>query len=215
MSAITDQSPTAVERRHRTSIAAGRERGHYRVLFDSGPVTVAEFARLAGMPEERAGAWLSEQLDAEVLRVVPSPESGGDAGDEPELLLPGEYVPILLHDRGESEFSGARPCSPNAATTSPRSSRPSSPSSTSWTSWTSSSPVDGSPTSRRFLDFGTMQAEDQVIRYAQLDGHPLGWAPVGQGPPLVIGGWWSSHLELDWRDARFRRFVGRSPPTAP
>jgi pimeloyl-ACP methyl ester carboxylesterase/DNA-binding CsgD family transcriptional regulator len=31
--------------------------------------------------------------------------------------------------------------------------------------------------------------------------------PSGRDPPLVIGGWWSSHLELDWRNARFRRFV--------
>ena len=108
MFTITEQSPAeSRRRRHRASIAVGRERGYYRVLFDSGPVTVAEFARLAGMPEERADAWIAEQLDAEVLRTVPSSIDGrGD--DEPELLLPGEHVPILLGDRGEAEFSGAR-----------------------------------------------------------------------------------------------------------
>jgi pimeloyl-ACP methyl ester carboxylesterase/DNA-binding CsgD family transcriptional regulator len=53
-----------------------------------------------------------------------------------------------------------------------------------------------------------VQLEDQVIRYAELDGASIAWAAVGSGPPLVIGGWWSSHLELDWRNARFRRFVG-------
>ena len=47
-----------------------------------------------------------------------------------------------------------------------------------------------------------------MIRYAELDGASIAWAAVGSGPPLVIGGWWSSHLELDWRNARFRRFVG-------
>ena len=74
MFTITEQSPAeSRRRRHHASIAVGRERGYYRVLFDSGPVTVAEFARLAGMPEERAGAWIAEQLDAEVLRTVPSP----------------------------------------------------------------------------------------------------------------------------------------------
>lgn len=54
-----------------------------------------------------------------------------------------------------------------------------------------------------------MQPDDQLIRYAEVDGHALAWSAVGTGPPLVIGGWWSSHLELDWRNARFRRFVGR------
>lgn len=53
-----------------------------------------------------------------------------------------------------------------------------------------------------------MQPEDQVIRYAEFDGASIAWAAVGSGPPLVIGGWWSSHLDLDWRNAKFRRFVG-------
>lgn len=53
-----------------------------------------------------------------------------------------------------------------------------------------------------------MQPEDQVIRHTEVDGRSIAWAAVGSGPPLVIGGWWSSHLELDWRNARFRRFVG-------
>ena len=53
-----------------------------------------------------------------------------------------------------------------------------------------------------------MEPEDQVIRYAEHDGASIAWAAVGDGPPLVIGGWWSSHLELDWRNARFRRFTG-------
>lgn len=53
-----------------------------------------------------------------------------------------------------------------------------------------------------------MQPEDQVIRYAEVDGASVAWSAVGSGPPLVIGGWWSSHLELDWRYTGFRRFVG-------
>lgn len=52
-----------------------------------------------------------------------------------------------------------------------------------------------------------MQPEDQVIRYAELDGASIAWSAVGQGPPLVIGGWWSSHLDLDWRSTKFRHFV--------
>ncbi|WP_127792354.1 alpha/beta fold hydrolase [Agromyces sp. LHK192] len=52
-----------------------------------------------------------------------------------------------------------------------------------------------------------MEPEDQVVRYAEHDDSSVAWAAVGDGPPLVVGGWWSSHLELDWRNARFRRFV--------
>ena len=54
-----------------------------------------------------------------------------------------------------------------------------------------------------------MQPEDQAIRYAELDGRSIAWSAVGSGPPLVVGGWWASHLELDWRNARFRKFVGQ------
>ncbi|GLY37936.1 LuxR family transcriptional regulator [Amycolatopsis sp. NBRC 101858] len=35
---------------------------------------------------------------------------------------------------------------------------------------------------------------------------PVAWAAVGTGPPLVVGGWWCGHLELDWRNPLFRRF---------
>ena len=53
-----------------------------------------------------------------------------------------------------------------------------------------------------------MIAADQVIRHAELGGRDVAWSAVGSGPPLVLGGWWSSHLELDWQDAAFRHFVG-------
>ena len=36
---------------------------------------------------------------------------------------------------------------------------------------------------------------------------------LGSGPVLVVGGWWSSHLQLDWEDASFRRFVERLAAT--
>jgi len=39
-------------------------------------------------------------------------------------------------------------------------------------------------------------------------GRALAWATVGSGPPLVVGGWWCGHLELDWRNPLFRRFAG-------
>ncbi|PWC03586.1 alpha/beta fold hydrolase [Agromyces badenianii] len=53
-----------------------------------------------------------------------------------------------------------------------------------------------------------MEPEDQIVRYTEHGGASIAWSAVGRGPPLVIGGWWSSHLELDWRNAGFRRFVG-------
>ena len=54
-----------------------------------------------------------------------------------------------------------------------------------------------------------MLAEDQVIRYADLGGRDVAWASVGSGPPLVIGGWWCSHLELNWQEPLFREFFSR------
>ncbi|HET8970205.1 MAG TPA: alpha/beta hydrolase, partial [Candidatus Nanopelagicales bacterium] len=52
-----------------------------------------------------------------------------------------------------------------------------------------------------------MRVEDQVVRYAEIGGRQVAWAAVGQGPALVMGGWWSSHLTLDWADEVFRSFV--------
>ena len=98
---VTD--PAAAERIARASIAFGRKRGYYRLLFEAGPVDAETFAGLAGVSEVHARAWLEEQVAAGVLRVVASPD-----GDHDELLLPGEYVPLLLVDHGEPELEGAR-----------------------------------------------------------------------------------------------------------
>jgi DNA-binding NarL/FixJ family response regulator len=49
--------------------------------------------------------------------------------------------------------------------------------------------------------------EDQVIRHTRVEGRTIAWSVIGDGPPLFLGAWWASHLELDWRDPRFRRFV--------
>ena len=56
---------------------------------------------------------------------------------------------------------------------------------------------------------GAMSPMDQVVRHAAYDGRSVAWSTVGSGPALVIGGWWSSHLQLDWQDPAFRRFVER------
>lgn len=54
-----------------------------------------------------------------------------------------------------------------------------------------------------------MPGRDQIVHYADVDGRSVAWAAVGDGPALLVGGWWSSHLGLDWRNNRFRRFVDR------
>jgi hypothetical protein len=91
------------ERVARASIAFGRTRGYYRLLFEAGPVDAATFAVLAGVPVADAQDWLAEQVAAGVLRAVRGPDA-----DREELLLPGEFVPILLGDHGEPELAGAR-----------------------------------------------------------------------------------------------------------
>jgi pimeloyl-ACP methyl ester carboxylesterase len=52
-----------------------------------------------------------------------------------------------------------------------------------------------------------VRVEDQVVRYAEIGDRQVAWAAVGRGPALVMGGWWSSHLTLDWADEAFRSFV--------
>lgn len=53
-----------------------------------------------------------------------------------------------------------------------------------------------------------MDPGDQVVRHVQVDGRDLAWSAVGSGPPVVVSGWWCSHLGLNWSDPAFRRFVG-------
>ncbi len=54
-----------------------------------------------------------------------------------------------------------------------------------------------------------MLPEDQVVRHARFGEIDVAWSSVGSGPPLVLGGWWSSHLAYDWDFPEFRDFVGR------
>jgi pimeloyl-ACP methyl ester carboxylesterase/DNA-binding CsgD family transcriptional regulator len=52
-----------------------------------------------------------------------------------------------------------------------------------------------------------MPGQDQVVRFTGgPNDRPVAWATVGTGPPLVLGGWWCGHLELDWQNPLFRRF---------
>src|SRR5262245_18795536 len=47
---------------------------------------------------------------------------------------------------------------------------------------------------------------DQDIRFCELDGQRIAYATVGEGPPLVFGATWVSHLEEEWDDRGARRF---------
>jgi pimeloyl-ACP methyl ester carboxylesterase/DNA-binding CsgD family transcriptional regulator len=52
--------------------------------------------------------------------------------------------------------------------------------------------------------------EEQSIRFTvDGKGRRIAWARTGSGPPLVLSGWWASHLELNWFDPRFRAFAER------
>ena len=41
---------------------------------------------------------------------------------------------------------------------------------------------------------------EQEIRYCELDGRRIAYATVGEGPTLLFGGRWISHLEEEWAD---------------
>ena len=45
---------------------------------------------------------------------------------------------------------------------------------------------------------------EQDIRFCQLDGRRIAYAGVGEGPLLLFGGRWVSHLEEEWDMRRAR-----------
>ena len=47
---------------------------------------------------------------------------------------------------------------------------------------------------------------EQDIRFCELDGRRIAYATVGEGPLLVFGAKWVSHLEEEWDDRRARDF---------
>jgi pimeloyl-ACP methyl ester carboxylesterase/DNA-binding CsgD family transcriptional regulator len=47
---------------------------------------------------------------------------------------------------------------------------------------------------------------EQAIRFTELDGRRIAYATVGEGPPLVFGGRWVTHLEEEWDDPHARAF---------
>jgi pimeloyl-ACP methyl ester carboxylesterase/DNA-binding CsgD family transcriptional regulator len=47
---------------------------------------------------------------------------------------------------------------------------------------------------------------EQEIRFLELDGRRLAYATLGEGPPLVFGGRWVTHLEEEWEEPAARAF---------
>ena len=47
---------------------------------------------------------------------------------------------------------------------------------------------------------------EQEIRFAELDGRRIAYASAGDGPVLLFGGRWVSHLEEEWDDPAARAF---------
>ena len=47
---------------------------------------------------------------------------------------------------------------------------------------------------------------EQEIRFCELDGRRIAYATLGEGPLLVFGGRWVSHLEEEWDEPRARAF---------
>jgi pimeloyl-ACP methyl ester carboxylesterase len=50
---------------------------------------------------------------------------------------------------------------------------------------------------------------EQEIRYLDVDGRRLAYSTYGEGPPLLVGPRWVSHLEEEWADADQRPFYLR------
>lgn len=47
---------------------------------------------------------------------------------------------------------------------------------------------------------------EAAIRFMRFAGRRVAYAVTGAGPVLVTPAWWVSHVELDWREQRFREF---------
>lgn len=46
----------------------------------------------------------------------------------------------------------------------------------------------------------------QRTSFFRVDGHRIGYATVGEGPPLVLPAWWVSNVVEDWKEERIRAF---------
>ena len=56
---------------------------------------------------------------------------------------------------------------------------------------------------------------EQDIRFCELDGRRIAYATVGEGPLLLFGGRWVTHLEEEWEEPRCARLLRGARPDAP
>src|SRR5215813_11289901 len=54
---------------------------------------------------------------------------------------------------------------------------------------------------------------DQEIHYLDFEGRRLACSTLGEGPPIVFGPRWVSHLEEEWADPRQRAFYAEIAKT--
>jgi pimeloyl-ACP methyl ester carboxylesterase/DNA-binding CsgD family transcriptional regulator len=52
-----------------------------------------------------------------------------------------------------------------------------------------------------------VRSDDLSIHYAWSGSDDVAWSDAGKGSPVLLGGWWMSHLERDWEYEPFRAFV--------
>jgi pimeloyl-ACP methyl ester carboxylesterase/DNA-binding CsgD family transcriptional regulator len=50
---------------------------------------------------------------------------------------------------------------------------------------------------------------DQLVRTTTVAGDVVAYSIVGDGSPVLVGGWWCSHLRLNWQDPLFREYFSR------
>ena len=52
-------------------------------------------------------------------------------------------------------------------------------------------------------------ADEQELRFLELDGARVAYATLGSGPALLVPALWASHLERDWSSAEYREFFSQ------
>ncbi|WP_160150820.1 alpha/beta fold hydrolase [Microbacterium timonense] len=52
-----------------------------------------------------------------------------------------------------------------------------------------------------------MESASVDVRYAWSGTDDVAWSELGDGEPVLIGGWWMSHLPHDWASPPFRAFA--------
>lgn len=68
-------------------------------------------------------------------------------------------------------------------------------------------PRPGPPRAVRAVAHTDLVSTAAEVHYAWSGSDDVAWSQVGVGEPVLVGGWWMSHLARDWDYQPFRRFV--------